>query len=376
MDDYFDEELDYVEYLDMVEGGLLPDPDEEANNLQPRRRHVYHRQNDFETLSEDDFKTRYRVSKLIATKVLDLIREHLEHPSNRNNPLTPMQQLLVGLRYYATGSFQLTSGDLGGVSKATVCRCIQRVSNGIASLGQNIIKFPGTAEERRKVIEEFYNIGLFPGVVGTIDCTHIPIKSPGGENAEHYRNRKGFFSLNVQTISDANLMIRNIVACWAGSVHDSTIFHNSSIRGMFERQEIDRCHLLGDNGYKLSKFVLTPFLNPLTNAERNYNRCHIVTRNTVERQYGVWKRRFPALKFGLRTKLQTSLSIIVATAVLHNICIKSRDDMPHEDETLVEFFQRNRLALNRNPNVGQVEGGDGDVPALQYRRRFAQTHFA
>lgn len=62
MMDFFDEELDYLEYIELVEDGHLPDPDgedEEANNQQPRR-HVYNRQNDFEILSEEDFRTRYR----------------------------------------------------------------------------------------------------------------------------------------------------------------------------------------------------------------------------------------------------------------------------------------------------------------------------
>ena len=33
----------------------------------------------------------------------------------------------------------------------------------------------------------------FPGVVGAIDGTHVKIESPGGPNAEVYRNRKSFF---------------------------------------------------------------------------------------------------------------------------------------------------------------------------------------
>ena len=39
-----------------------------------------------------------------------------------------------------------------------------------------------------------------PGVVGIIDCTHILINSPGSDNAENYRNRKGYFSLNVYKV--------------------------------------------------------------------------------------------------------------------------------------------------------------------------------
>ncbi|KAJ3663949.1 hypothetical protein Zmor_008162 [Zophobas morio] len=77
------------------------------------------------------------------------------------------------------------------------------------------------------VQQGFYQLARFPQVVGALDCTHIKIKSPGGENAEIYRNRKNFFSLNVQTIAASNLKIINIVARWPGSAHDSTIFRNS-----------------------------------------------------------------------------------------------------------------------------------------------------
>ena len=48
----------------------------------------------------------------------------------------------------------------------------------------------------------FMNHSGIPGVVGAIECTHIPIQSPGGDMAELFRNRKGFFSINVQAIND------------------------------------------------------------------------------------------------------------------------------------------------------------------------------
>lgn len=74
---------------------------------------------------------------------------------------------------------------------------------------------------------------------------------------------------------------------------------------------------------------MTPLLNPITRAERRYNFCHIRTRNVVERQYGVWKRRFPVLSSGLKLKVENALVIIVATAVLHNIAINNNDDEPN-----------------------------------------------
>jgi hypothetical protein len=32
-----------------------------------------------------------------------------------------------------------------------------------------------------------------PRVIGAIDCTRIRVESPGGPNAEIFRNRKSFF---------------------------------------------------------------------------------------------------------------------------------------------------------------------------------------
>ena len=56
-----------------------------------------------------------------------------------------------------------------------------------------------------------------------------------GNLGKEYRNRKGYFSLNVQAICDADMQFMNVVAC-PGSSHDATIFNNSVLRGdMFYR---------------------------------------------------------------------------------------------------------------------------------------------
>lgn len=67
------------------------------------------------------------------------------------------------------------------------------VSKALATLRPHFIKFPTTAEEVETVKQGFYRIEKFPMCIGAIDCTHIKIRSPGGDNAELYRNRKQFF---------------------------------------------------------------------------------------------------------------------------------------------------------------------------------------
>ena len=112
-----------------------------------------------------------------------------------------MNQLLMTLRFYATGTFQLVVGDTFSIHKSTVCRIVHRVTRAIAGLGDRHIKFPPTEQEKRDMMNDFYKLSRMPGVLGAIPITHIPIQSPGGENTEIYRNRKGYFSINCLLVS-------------------------------------------------------------------------------------------------------------------------------------------------------------------------------
>lgn len=199
---------------------------------------------------------------------------------------------------------------------------------------------PRSREEIHKNYKEFFDIGSFPTVIGTIDCTHIKIKGQGGNDGEIFRNRKQFFSINVQSVASADLRFQDIVARWPGSTHDSFIFNKSQLKQRFERGEFENSVLLGDGGYKIQTYLMTPFRKPATEDQERYNQAQILIRNTVERKYGVWKNRFPCLVFGLRCKMETALTVIIACAVLHNLCIEKNDPMPPNDPEVNELLEK------------------------------------
>jgi len=255
--------------------------------------------------------------------------------------ISPVNQLLLTLRFYATGSFQLVVGDTFGVHKSTVCRVVHRVTAAVAGLRPTYVRFPATEQERHSVMNGFYSVSGLPGVIGAIDCTHVPIQSPGGDEAEIYRNQKGYFSVNVQLICDQTAYVSDIVCRWPGSVHDSTIFDNSHLRVQLEGSAHDG-YLIGDGGYPCRRYLLTPVVNPTTNAEKAYNAAHVSARNCIERTNGIIKRRFPALKYGLRVTVDHALAVIVAAVVMHNVAVMMGDDEPPEDELLSRYIQRIR----------------------------------
>ncbi|XP_054720681.1 putative nuclease HARBI1 [Uloborus diversus] len=114
--------------------------------------------------------------------------------------------VLAALRFYGTGSYQ---GSVAGdeyirLSQKSVSRCIHDVSSAISSeVMPRQIRFPST-EEQEQIKRRVYLKHNFPGVIGTIDCTHVRIVAPAEDSTEirqmSFFSRKCFHSLNVQLV--------------------------------------------------------------------------------------------------------------------------------------------------------------------------------
>ena len=76
-----------------------------------------------------------------------------------------------------------------------------------------------------------------------------------------YVCRKCFYALNVQGMRDANNLLTNIVAHYAGNTHDAHIWNNCKLSEAFESGVIKNGWHLGDSGYGLKPWLLTPVLN-------------------------------------------------------------------------------------------------------------------
>ncbi|XP_050027901.2 putative nuclease HARBI1 [Dermacentor andersoni] len=198
---------------DFVYGEVYRYPSPSARNLRDRL-------NPLELYTDEEFRSRYRFSKQSVVLLLKELRLN-RNDDKRGEPLPPVLKLLITLRFYATGAMQTVVGDLVNVSQPSVSRSIWEVTQAICvGLFRKYVRLP-TSAEAKSVKTRFYNIAGFPGVTGCIDCTHVQIISPGGDNAEVYRNRKGVFSINVQAVTGPELQFFDIVAGWPGSVHDS-----------------------------------------------------------------------------------------------------------------------------------------------------------
>lgn len=112
--------------------------------------------NPLEGLTEKEILERYKLSRETILFLLTMVHPHIVTATRRSMAVTPLLQLLVTLRFYATGAFWKETGDSVGLSAASVHRCVHKVSRAIVtSLASTYIKFP-TPEESSNVKTNFY----------------------------------------------------------------------------------------------------------------------------------------------------------------------------------------------------------------------------
>ncbi|XP_052237734.1 putative nuclease HARBI1 [Dreissena polymorpha] len=248
---------------------------------------------------------------------------------------TAIELLLITLQFLAKSEFYSEGGMTHGVSRSSVCKSIWQVLKAL-DRRLNTVVFPTSERELVQVKQKIFGIAGIPNVIGAVDCTHIAMLAPR-EREDIYVCRKGYHSINVQAVVDANMRFTNIVAKWPGSTHDSVIFDNCSLKDWLV--DGSKGWLLGDSGYGLKPYLLTPKLNPMSRAEIAFNLAHSRSRMVVERAFGLLKSRFRCLhKTGgyLQFSPQKIALVVTVCAKLHNLCLSDGfldiDDIDVEDD--------------------------------------------
>ena len=156
-------------------------------------------QSDIDDYSDEELRVRYRFRRESILFITNLVAGDISRNTRRNHALPPLLQVLIALRFYASGSFLQVIGDTFGVDKSTVSRAITDVSRALIAKQPLFIKWPSTNDECTAIKNEFYLRGGFPCVIGCVDGTHVRLQAPS-QHENNYVNRKGFHSINVQGV--------------------------------------------------------------------------------------------------------------------------------------------------------------------------------
>ncbi len=326
-------------------------------------RRLWDRSNPLVEYSEKEFRRNFRLSKRGILRLVDLVEEDLSRQNNRGSPLTPLQQVCLCMTFLSSGTFQRTAGVIAGASVSCANTTINRVIIAICRQAPDVIKMP-TREQMRTTANFFmakYGLPNFAyGVDGTfVRLGHRPSvqELPNGVHPQDYWSRKQYYSINVQVIGNEKKMIYNLVSRWAGSTNDARVWANSNAKTWTEAQ--GDFLIAGDSAYPISRTLMKPYHQPQEQNKKFFNKkLSGIRTECTENLIGLWKRRFPALKMGFRTKLMTSCNAAVASGVVHNLTISWDEPEPDSDDEAGEDDDEDAVLdvwedPRANENVGQ-----------------------
>lgn len=170
------------------------------------------RSNDFwqrivrEHFTEMDWISTFRMSKDNFILLCNILRTELEPKPlflKSREPLSVEKQVATALYKLSCCAEYRVIGDVMGIHKSTVRKCLFRVTKAINKLMTSDYIFLPSEEDAKFISLQFEKKSFIPQLLGSIDGTHIPITAPQ-DGYRDFVNRKGWTSYNMLAIVDHN----------------------------------------------------------------------------------------------------------------------------------------------------------------------------
>ena len=134
--------------------------------------------NPFEDYSDEKFLKEFRMTKSEANYICDLVKYDMPCLGHRRTDLSLQQKVLVCLKTLGSGSFQNCSKDFVEISQPCVSKLLTAFTTSMTGKASRFINMPPNVDGLESLKTGFYQVAKFPGILGCIDGTHIPIIAP------------------------------------------------------------------------------------------------------------------------------------------------------------------------------------------------------
>ena len=305
-----------------------------------------------ELTTEDptSFKNFLRVDPDIFMELLHRVGPRIEKQDTFfRKALPPGLKLAVTLRYLATGDSYKSVAYSFRVAFNAVCIFIPEVCQAVIDeYSSEVLVCPTTPDGWKEVALGFQNRWNFPHVIGAIDGKHVAIRKPMNSGSFYY-NYKGFFSIVVLAVVDADykFLYCDIGANGAGS--DAGIFNDTELKDYLETNQVglplpeplpgdDKpmpYFLVGDDAFASKTWLMKPLpLRNMSDSQRVFNYRLSRARRVVENAFGITANRFRCLLTTMPQQPDRVTTIALSCCVLHNLLRlrKLNTDLPVDNE--------------------------------------------
>ncbi|KAL8624635.1 hypothetical protein ACOMHN_045170 [Nucella lapillus] len=220
-----------------------------------RRRELSHYYNLLQIIHDDDadpwtFKNYTRVTPEIFLEILDRIRPRItKEDTVMRLAIEPGLKLAVALRYMATGDSYGSLAYAFRVGFSTVSMFVPQVCQTIfVEFEHDTFDARWSRDAWLAIAEKFEKRWNMPHVMGALDGKHVAIRKPKGSGSL-YHNYKGFFSIPMLALVDADYKFVWVELGGMGHMSDSQIFLQTGLRDALEDGSVlrpDPCPLTDD----------------------------------------------------------------------------------------------------------------------------------
>ena len=283
---------------------------------------------------QGDFVNYMRMPREMFNELLHRVGPMIRKNTRYRKPLEPGLKLAITLRYMVTGNSYKSLQYAFRVAHNTICLFVPEVCRAIVDAYEDeVFSTPTTPDEWREIAQLYGERWDFHHTCGALDGKHIAIRSPPRSGTLYY-NYKGFFSIILLALVDADYKF-----IWAdvgsqGSSSDAQVFNHGPLRQRLENGTIgfpepdplphdDKptpYFFVGDDAFPLRSWMMKPYSHRhLTNAERILNYRLSRARRIVENSFGILVHRFRCMLGTMQQTPRRAKIIVMAAMCLHNL---------------------------------------------------------
>eukprot|EP00079_Xenopus_tropicalis_P018484 XP_004920283.1 PREDICTED: putative nuclease HARBI1 [Xenopus tropicalis] len=294
--------------------------------------------------SNFDWIESFRMTKSTFDYLCDQLRPAMQKTVPDAGQTMPLEvRLAITLWRLGSSSPYRTNENIFGVSRSAIVMIVRDVCEAIISVfTPRFIRVPcgNTLQDTLRGFEEQHGLPQLAGVVGTL---HVAIQTPA-EKSGQYFNNKGWHSVVVQAVVNADLCFWDLNIDCPGNLSDSQVLVSSELYKMANRGTLFPSstrnvkglevpiHLLGPRSYPLLPWLMTPFTEETGRECGELNRQFSSALGVIDMAFERLKGRWCCLLKSNDFDLCLLPTLITACCTLHNIC-EHRGD-PFEEHWL------------------------------------------
>ncbi|KAJ9160064.1 hypothetical protein P3X46_025500 [Hevea brasiliensis] len=298
-----------------------------------------------ETKNSKKFESVFKISRKTFNYICSLVNDDLRARQSNftgsdGKPLSPNDQVAIALRRLSSGESLSNIGDSFGINQSTVSHITWRFVEAMEERGLHHLRWPATEAEIEEIKSKFEKMHGLPNCCGVIDTTHIVMTLPTVDHSNDvWIDREKNHSMVLQAIVDPDMRFRDVIVGYPGSLSDALVLQNSSffklseegkrLNGkkieLMEGTELGE-YIIGDAGFPLLPWLLTPFQDALPDHQAEFNKQHAATRAVAEialaRLKEMWRIIHGVMWLPDKNRLPR---IVFVCCLLHNIVIDMED---------------------------------------------------